>query len=272
MAEAALGIELQPAPAGILGTAQGAGLHRPVGTEGGRTAKQGHCWPAGQGAEPMLVDMAKHHRLELGLAYQQLQQRPAVTQADAVKDRIPDRHRRMVHRHDQGQVVGTAQLPSQPGQLPGTQPAFDATRAVAVEQEQAHPGDLQHRRGHNGMAAQGGSQQVGSVVVAGQQGNGRGPGGQAVAQPGVTRPTLVLAEVAAEQQQIGGRCLDPGLLEGPLKAGPGLATPPQTMGVGQKVGIAELNEAHRPKLAPVRSGGHGSNSPRQAPALQPLSS
>jgi MFS family permease len=110
------------------------------------------------------------------------------------------------------------------------------------------------------------------VVVAGQQGNGRGPGGQAVAQPGVTRPTLVLAEVAAEQQQIGGRCLDPGLLKGPLKAGPGLATPPQSMGGGQKVGIAELNEAHRPKLAPLRSGGHGSNSPRQAPALQPLSS
>ena len=118
---------------------------------------------------------------------------------------------------------------------------------MAVEQQQqAIPGAEQSGSCHRD-AAQGGAKQLRVVVVSRQQGDRKAQGFEQPSELHVARQALVLAEVAAEQQQI----------RRPVKGGEGLLQPvgePATrpsasvaaLHLRQEVGITELQDPHPP--------------------------
>ena len=158
----------------------------------------------------------------------------------------------MVHGHQQRQGCTLAKelvdLALQPGQLQRPQPTRCAARAMAVQQQQPAFAAGKERRRHDSSTPQGGPQQLGVIVVAGEQGHRRGPALQQLAEPDVASPGLVLAEIATDQQQLGQGLRGLGLVQDLAQPRPGLALAVTARWIRQQVGIAELQQSHRPKL------------------------
>ena len=117
----------------------------------------------------------------------------------------------------------------------------------------AHQGRSDH-----GAAPQGGPQQGGVVVVARQQRHRQRQRLQHFPQADVTAPALVIAEVTADQQQIGGLPERPKLAEGLLEPmvqqvqrRPAMAA---AGGIGEQMGITQLKNSHRRPLWLALSG------------------
>ena len=99
-----------------------------------------------------------------------------------------------------------------------------------------------HGRSDHGTAPQGGPQQGRVIVVARQQGHRQGLASRGIAQgliqqfrqPDVPTPGLVLAEVTADQQQVGGLPGGPQLVEGLHAARGGAGAAPAGRGSARR--------------------------------------
>jgi hypothetical protein len=205
----------------------------------------------------MLMDMAKQNGLEHRGLLEALQKGPRILQRDRVQSRVPDWHRGMVKGQNHG-LTSSRQLALQPGQLPRIEGTRNTTTAVGREQEQGPATAVQGRRGDHRPPSQGRAKQGQMVMVTRGQGQGhllkRLKLIQSVQQTPIATPTLVLAEVSGDQEQIRSPIdLNQGLPEAMDQGSHGGATAAITTWVCQQMGIAELQEAwhtNRPGLAP----------------------
>lgn len=187
--------------------------------------------------------MTEEHEPHPREAPQQAEQGLAIGQGDAVQERIPDRQRRMVQGHHGWGVTG-GQDGLQPGQLPRPQGAVNRCGPVAVQQQHLPVAQPEAGRGDHRPASEHGLEQAGVIVIAGQQ---RHRPVVVVEQPpqlDVAPPALVVAEIAADQQQIrgGGRLLQlpVGLLQTVTQTGQGLPASHQPLRIRQQMGITQL--------------------------------
>ena len=108
----------QPA-AGIIGSTQGAGLHRFETAECGRASEQRHVRPHGPGPLPMLMDVSKQHRPYGLMGTQQLLKTVLIEEPNRIHAGITDGDRWMVKSNHQGKVsaLRTLQALRQPTEL-----------------------------------------------------------------------------------------------------------------------------------------------------------
>jgi hypothetical protein len=160
----------------------------------------------------------------------------------------------MVHRHNQGKLRRPGQLTGQPAALTIAQPPAKTTGLMAVKQQQTPSGQGEACRGQGGPATEDGPDRERVIMISSQQRHRKGQGLQQVPQPDIATPAEVVAEISCDQEQIGGTDLLQCTLNPMTQPGQGGTPMTEACGIGQQMGIAELEKTHRLNGLPGSAG------------------